>query len=709
MPRFRISAPSNKPLFRLAPGLFLLAVLAFGMSACRSGEQASPIVMGLRPLPAETARAAAWAAARLGGEEPGASGSESGPAVEAGPPFSFLYGGRPSAELLPGWKRGLSWRMLDAERRETTLTYADPATGLEVRCVGVEYLDYPTVEWTVYLRNAGAGKTPLIEDLQAADFEIRNASGGEYLLRHSVGSPCQANDFQPLETVLGPGAERRIAGKNGRPTSSDMCYFNLAWKDGGLIAAAGWPGQWASTFRRDQATGLRFRLGQERTRFALDPGETARTPLVVLQFWQGDWLRSQNVWRRWMIAHNMPRPGGRPLGARFDACFGNMKPTAAEETAMIDGFVRERIRLDAWILDAGWYPNKDWWDIGTWTPDPARFPKGMRELADKAHAAGMKFILWFEPERVTLNSWLAKNHPEWLLPRPNGTAAAGVKLSDEASRLLDLGDDRARTWLVDYLDAMFNADGIDVLRTDFNFGPLPYWTASDAPDRQGLTENHYVTGLLAYWDELLRRDPERWIDTCASGGRRIDLETLRLAAPLRRSDFTSSPVAHQAHTYGLSLWIPWYGSGAGTEDLYVLRSTICPAWRIGHDMRRLEDDFDRIRKEVDNFRSLADFLLADYYPLTPYSQAEDAWMAFQFDSPEKGGGAVLAYRRAACPDDAARFRLLGLDRAASYEVTDLDGGKPARLTGAELMDAGLAVRVPAKPGAAELTYRRLDR
>jgi len=58
MPRFRISAPSNKPLFRLAPGLFLLAVLAFGMSACRSGEQASPIVMGLRPLPAETARAA---------------------------------------------------------------------------------------------------------------------------------------------------------------------------------------------------------------------------------------------------------------------------------------------------------------------------------------------------------------------------------------------------------------------------------------------------------------------------------------------------------------------------------------------------------------------------------------------------------------------------------------------------------------------------
>ncbi len=151
----------------------------------------------------------------------------------------------------------------------------------------------------------------------------------------------------------------------------------------------------------------------------------------------------------------------------------------------------------------------------------------MREVSERAHAAGTKFILWFEPERVTMNSWLAANHPEWLLPRPG----EALKLGPKDNRLLNLGDPRARTWLVDYLDAMFKSDGIDVLRTDFNFDPLRYWASGDAPDRQGLTENRYVTGLLAYWDELLRRDPERWIDTCASGGRRLDLETLRRAAP----------------------------------------------------------------------------------------------------------------------------------------------------------------------------------
>ena len=660
----------------------------------------------VRPSGSEHAAAHDWAAAKLWGEKPSLAGKSTGPVVDAAPPFSFIYGGRRSSDFLASWKLTRSSRVIDRDRLERTLTYADPKTGLEVRCVGVEYEDYPTVEWTVYLRNGGSAKSPLIEDLLAADLALRNSSGAEYLLHHNIGSPCQPNDFQPLETVLGPGAEKRISAAGGRPTNSDMCYFNVEWKGGGVIAAVGWPGQWSSSFRRDKADGLRVCIGQETTHFVLEPGEEARTPLVVLQFWCGDWLRSQNIWRRWMLAHNTPRSGGKTLSARFDACWGNLKPLAAEETAMIDGFVREKIKLDAWILDAGWYPNQEWWDgVGTWTPDPARFPHGMREVAERAHAAGMKFILWFEPERVTMNSWLGLNHPEWLLPRPGGA----MKLGPKDSRLLNLGDPRARTWLVDYLDAMFKSDGIDVLRTDFNFDPLPYWRSADTPERQGLTENHYVTGLLAYWDELERRDPQRWIDTCASGGRRLDLETLRRAAPLLRSDYTSSAVAQQAHTYGISLWLPWYGSGAGTDDLYLLRSSICPAWRIGHDMRRTGDNYNRIRREVAGFRAIQDFLLGDYYPLTPYSQDEKKWMVFQFDSPEKGGGAILAYRRSEATDDSRTFKLRNLDRRAIYEVTDVHSGSLIRRRGAELMDEGFPIQIDFKPGAVWLSYKRTAR
>ena len=98
-------------------------------------------------------------------------------------------------------------------------------------------------------------------------------------------------------------------------------------------------------------------------------------------------------------------------------------------------------------------------------------------------------------------------------------------------------------------------------RQDFNIDPLPYWRAADAPDRQGITEMKYVEGYLAYWDELLKRHPKMFIDSCSSGGRRNDVETLRRAVPLLRSDWYNSPEGQQCQTYGLSLWFPFQGTG----------------------------------------------------------------------------------------------------------------------------------------------------
>ena len=121
------------------------------------------------------------------------------------------------------------------------------------------------------------------------------------------------SDYRPLATVLGPGVEKRVGAIGGRSTGGDFSYFNLELAgDEGLMIAIGWPGQWAGQFVRDQADHLHIRIGQELTHSKLLPGEEIRTPLVALQFWKGgDWLRAQNVWRRWFIAHNLPRPGGK--------------------------------------------------------------------------------------------------------------------------------------------------------------------------------------------------------------------------------------------------------------------------------------------------------------------------------------------------------------------------------------------------------------
>jgi alpha-galactosidase len=102
------------------------------------------------PTPLENAAAAQWAESNLLGDN-------------AHSAFSFVLGGKPSGEFLRGWKRTNADRELDEKRRECTSIWMDEATGMQVRLVATKYADFPVVEWTVWLRNAGNHDTPLVE------------------------------------------------------------------------------------------------------------------------------------------------------------------------------------------------------------------------------------------------------------------------------------------------------------------------------------------------------------------------------------------------------------------------------------------------------------------------------------------------------------------------------------------------------------------
>jgi len=633
--------------------------------------------------------------------------------LASGPPFSFTYGGQPSAALLPTWERKQASRKLDDARTEHVVTYTDPKTGLVLRCVAVEYHDFPTVEWTLHFRNTGKADTPILADIQALDTQIVRGGKQEFLLHHAVGSPCSKGDYGPLLTELKPNATKRIAAAGGRPTNTDWSYFNLEWGGEGLIVVVGWPGQWAATFARNGGTSLRIRAGQEQTHFKLLPDEEVRSPLMALQFWKGgDWVRAQNLWRRWMMAHSMPKPGGKLPPPQFVAAssraYNEMIDANTENQIMfINRFLEEGLKLDYWWMDAGWYiQEKGWPQVGTWEVDPKRFPKGLKPISDHAHAKGMGIVVWFEPERVADGTWLAKNHPEWLLGKEGG------------NRLLNLGNPEARQWLTDHVDKLITEQGIDLYRQDFNFDPLGYWRANDAPDRQGITEIKHVTGYLAYWDELLRRHPKLLIDSCASGGRRNDLETMRRAVPLWRSDYAFEATGHQGMTYGLSFWLPYHGTGTVACDNapyygggktpvqpYAFWSNAAPSLGCGIDLRVKEIDYEKLRKLVGQWRAISKHYYGDFYPLTSYSLDNSLWMGWQFDGPAAGEGVVQAFRRPDSPYVAAQFRLRGLDPAAEYTVTNLDENKPVKITGRQLLDEGLLVTIQEKPGVALITYK----
>jgi alpha-galactosidase len=638
------------------------------------------------PTPGEMAEARRWAVASF--EDAG----------ESQPFFSFTYGGKPSAEFLSKWDLKRASRPLDEKRTEHTLTYSDPATGLVVRCVGVEGRQFPTVEWTLYFKNTGSQNTPIISDLQALD-SIVAPKTGDVLLHHFRGDDYTKRSFEPFETPLAAGIDRRFAPAGGRPSNGEWPYYNLQWQGGGMMLAIGWPGQWACRFTRQKQAGVRIRAGQELTHFTLHPGEEVRTPLIVLMFYQGDWIDGQNRWRRWMLAENFPKDHGKPLSPKIAGSdcdyFPGLRSDYKGEMAYLSRYPQEGVKLDYWWIDAGWYPcPSDWGQTGTWEVDRGRFPGGLRAIADHLHANGQQFILWFEPERVTPNTWLTNHHPDWVLGGKNGG-------------LLNLGNPEAWSWLVDRIDKLITSEGVDVYRQDFNMDPLGYWRGNDAADRQGITEIKHVTGYLAYWDELRRRHPGMLIDSCASGGRRDDFETMRRAVPFLRSDYCTDPDGMQCHTYGFALWLPYYRGATAKTETYDLRSNYSPLMLLCWDTVRNKNlDYTLAKKLLAEWRQVAPCFFGDFYPLTSYHATNDHWMAWQFDCPERGEGMVQAFRRGDSPYEALRPKLRGLDQNATYTLTNLDRGDKREATGRQLTEQGLSVAIDSRPGSAIIVYKK---
>ena len=135
-------------------------------------------------------------------------------------PFSFLYGGRHSSELIGKWNRTVTEEPADAGKLRRTLTLTDPETGLEVRAVATVYIDTPSVEWTLYFTNKGQKDTPILEQIKAVDATVKSGvSSGVKLLR-LVGSPCRVDDWLPLEDALRPGEPIAFAPVGGRSSSA---------------------------------------------------------------------------------------------------------------------------------------------------------------------------------------------------------------------------------------------------------------------------------------------------------------------------------------------------------------------------------------------------------------------------------------------------------------------------------------------------------
>ena len=134
----------------------------------------------------------------------------------------------------------------------------------------------------MHFRNTGSVDTPIIENIRPLDVGIGVPADGHVILHHSKGSTAEETDFLPIDESVAANADIHLTPNCGRSSDGALPFFNLQWKGGGVVGAIGWSGQWAMRLRRETPGGLTLQAGQQTTHFKLHPGESIRTPRILL-------------------------------------------------------------------------------------------------------------------------------------------------------------------------------------------------------------------------------------------------------------------------------------------------------------------------------------------------------------------------------------------------------------------------------------------
>ena len=633
------------------------------------------------------------------------------------PPFSFVYNGKKSDSFITRWQYSFEKKISQEPNvNEYIYTYSDKQTGLSVKCLVTFFDDFPAVEWVLKFSNQSGKNTPVIEKVSVIDHAFVPDGEGDFMLHHSRGSDAERIDFRPFDTKLSDGESIYLSPSGGRSSDGDAFpFFNIAMPGGqGIVVAVGWTGKWYADVQMKNKSVL-LKSGMENLQTYLYPNEEIRTPKICLLFWKGEEsIVGHNHFRQFILEHHSRKIDGKfaeyPLSGSFD--YGDPPPcneyvclTEEYAVALVKRYQLFKIVPEVFWLDAGWYTGCGWdkengrWsqNVGNFSVDKERFPNGLKPIADAVHSTGAKFMVWFEPERVVDGTELHREHPEWLIRVP------GRKTS-----LLNLGNEDARLWLTDHISGFLQREGIDYYRQDFNIDPASTWQSHDKPGRMGMTEIKHIEGLYAFWDSLLVRFPKLLIDNCASGGRRLDLETISRSAPLWRTDYQYGEVnGYQCHTYALNLYLPIHGTAIYKTDPYFFRSGIGSAavlnWEItGKDSESIPD----IQKRIREFKELRPYFYGDFYPLTGNWNyyRDNAWLAYQLNRPQQKDGIIVAFRRSENPDESIQIKLSGLDRDAVYELHYEDYGIKSKLKGVELMN-GFDITIPVRPSSLLIRYK----
>ncbi len=478
-----------------------------------------------------------------------------------------------------------------------------------------------------------------------------------------------------------------------------------------LPADSGGPGRPAEDAR------LFFDMGPSTVDPALrviDPGETVKTPETHVMCMKSDLDHVIGAVLAHVRRDVLPKP---PSEHVFDVEANHRGYIVNHETeAGIDREIDMAAAVGAqtFVIDAGWYgpePNEWWNNVGDWYPG-AWLPNGIEPIREHARKKGMGFGLWVEIESAGAASKVRKEHPDWFLKR-NGVPIAN-------GRELDVGNPVVAKWMESEIARLIRKYNLDVFRIDYNIS-----TEEDGNQvREGFVENtlwRHVENLYAIFDHLRQQFPGVVFQNCAGGGGRLDWGIMHRFDNTELSDWMRGPRALKILN-GITWLLPpeillrTFGTEVsdlqGDADIDSQLNEVemsLPIFRgIAPTLAELNPILgDQIRSGVELYKNelrpiLRGGIVYHHTPL-PQQGSPSPWIVLEYGSPDKSKDVSTLFRTSDFGDPVYRFIPRGLSPSGTYKVTFENRGESAEMSGVQLMQNGIPVRLEAA-GTSEMLF-----
>ncbi len=528
-------------------------------------------------------------------------------------------------------------------------------------------------------------------------------------------------EFDPVRAALNDAVtlETRL----GRASKGQHPYFALLATPGVIAGSVSWSGNWCLRFEpADDGVLISGGLHDWAFEKTLAMGEALESPRVVLAFGSSlDETARQfaRVGRRWWIPHNALSSA---LPVEWNHWWSYEDVEIDETVFRANAAAAAALGVELCTLDAGWFGvshagsgevGVGWHDLrGDWElVNAARFPSGIRALADEVHALGMKFGLWCEIEGLGPRAALSDRRPDF----------AALRDGDPLGYVC-MGNPDAEQWAFETLSRLIREYDADWIKLDFNLEPFAGCNRTDHGHGAGDGLYAHYRGYYRLLDQIRAAFPEVVLENCASGGLRIDLEMLRHT----HLTFLSDPdwLTHDLQVFwGATTMLPadaclhwsaseWRSDSHPPEQTFNPRDPALTAAQLDSFTRaamlgafgmsqklpdlpewvaqRLATHIRVYKEHVRRFVRAADLYRLTDQPLR--SGADDRWCAFQYRLPDGSESLVFVFRLAGS-DSQRAIKLRDLAAERVYRITGFEGETYELLTGAALMARGLVLKL----------------